>query len=123
VLSLGNPNPGDDIQAGDYFISGSVSDPTGVSRVDLFLGQRDQGGMFLGSATPGTGASPDAFNIEVTVPNLQRGVDFAAYAIGDNGQQTAVTFPVFVGTQTVNRTSVATPTPVPTAETTTSTCM
>jgi len=123
VLSLANPNPGDTVQAGDYFISGSVTDPAGVSRVDLFLGQRDEGGMFLGSATPGTGSSPNSFNIEVTVPNLQRGVDFAAYAIGANGQQTAVTFPVFVGSESVNRTGLATPTPVPTTESTTSSCM
>jgi hypothetical protein len=122
VLSLGNPSPGDDLTAGDMFISGTATAPSGVSRVDLFLGERDQGGLFLGSGVPGTGGSANAFNVEVSIPNLGRGLDFAAYAIGNNGQETAITFPVFVGTQTVNRNIVATPTPVPTTETITSTC-
>jgi len=131
VLSLANPGPGDTMQAGGLFISGAATDSaaatsggSGVQRVDLFLGERDQGGMFLGSATPGTvaGGSPDAFSIEVSVPNLGKGVDFAAYAIGDNGQQTAITFPVFVGSQPANTTGAATPTPIPTSETVTSTC-
>jgi hypothetical protein len=125
VLSLANPGPGDNLTAGDMFISGTATAPSGVSRVDLFLGARDQGGLFLGSGLPGTGPNdnPNAFNVEVTIPNLGRGLDFAAYAIGNNGQETAITFPVFVGTQTVNRNIVATPTPVPTTETLTSTCM
>jgi hypothetical protein len=124
VLSLANPNPGDSLTAGDMFISGTTSGPSGVSRVDLFLGERDQGGLYLGSGVPGTGANgnPNAFNVEVTIPNLGRGLDFAAYAVGNNGQETAITFPVFVGSQLVNRNIVATPTPVPTTETTTSTC-
>jgi hypothetical protein len=93
--------------------------------VDLFLGERDQGGMFLGSGVPGTGpgGNPDAFSVEVTVPNLGgKDLDFAAYAIGNNGQQTAVTFPVVVGTQPVNTTGAVTPTPTPTGETITTTC-
>jgi hypothetical protein len=92
--------------------------------VDLFLGERDQGGLFLGSGVPGTdvNGNPNGFNVEVSIPNLGRGLDFAAYAIGNNGQETAITFPVFVGTQVVNRNIVATPTPVPTTETMTSTC-
>jgi hypothetical protein len=122
VLSLANPNPGDNLQAGNMFISGTATGPSGVARVDLFLGERDQGGLYLGTGVPGTGNSADAFNVEVNIPNLGRGLDFAAYAIGANGQETAITFPVFVGNQTVNRNIVATPTPVPTTETVTSTC-
>ena len=127
VLSVANPSPGDDVLAGGLIISGTAFDPTatqgsGVQRVDLFLGQRDQGGTILGSAVPGETAAgnPHAFSIEVQVPKLNRGVDFAAYAIGDNGQQTIITFPVFVGVPTTN--GVATPTPIPTTETVSSTC-
>jgi len=123
VLSLANPNPGDTIAAGNMFISGTASGPAGVSRVDLFLGERDQGGLYLASGVPGTGNSANAFNVEVSIPNLGRGLDFAAYAVGNNGQETTVTFPIFVGTQTVNRNLLITPTPVPAAPVVTSTCM
>ena len=110
-------------------ISGTAYDPaatqgSGVDRVDLFLGERDNGGTFLGSAVPGDVAGGDArsFSVEVQVPNLNRGVDFAAYATSAiSGQQTAVTFPVFVGVPPAKN-PAATPTPIPTTETVTSTC-
>jgi hypothetical protein len=102
-------------------ISGTASN---TSRVDLFLGQREQGGMFLGSGIPGTGAggNPTAFSVEVSIPNLGRGADFAAYAIGTNGQESSVVFPVFVGTPPTRGPTGPTPTPVPTTATTSSTC-
>lgn len=129
VLSLGNPNPADDLTPGGYFISGTAYDPaatqgSGVSRVDLFLGECDSGGTPLGSAVPGNapGGNARAFSIEVQVPNINRGLNFAAYATSAiTGQETVVTFPVFVGTPPA-KSSVATPTPIPTTETITSTC-
>ena len=126
VLSVANPSPGDTVTAGGLVISGTAFDPAapqgaGIARVDLFLGERDQGGTILGSATPGESGNPRAFSLEVQVPKLNRGVDFAAYAISAvTGQETAVTFPVFVGAPTT--TGAATPTPVPTTETVISTC-
>jgi hypothetical protein len=129
VLSLGNPSPGDRIPAGGLVLSGSAfvagaNPPPGVTRVDLFLGARDQGGTFLGSGIPGTGAggNPAAWSVEVTVPNLGRGADFAAYAIGANGQETTITFPVFVGAEPTRSATGATPTPVPQTQTFFSTC-
>jgi hypothetical protein len=127
ILTVANPSPGDDLVAGGVVISGSAQDPaatqgSGVARVDLFLGERDQGGTFLGSAVPGevAGGAPDLYSVQVTVPALNRGVDFAAYAISSvTGQETAVTFPIFVGTPTKTST---TPTPVPTTMNVTSTC-
>src|SRR5690242_10191927 len=59
VLSVGNPNPGDNLIPGAYVISGEAYDPaapagtSGISRVDLFLGLRENGGTILGSAVPG----------------------------------------------------------------------
>jgi len=126
VLSVANPSPADTLTEGGYFISGTAYDPnassgSGISRVDLFLGARDEGGTPLGSAVVGSGANPRAFNIEVQVPGINRGVDFAAYAISAiTGQETVVSFPVFVGTPAKN--SSATPTPIPTTETVTTTC-
>jgi hypothetical protein len=127
ILSVANPQPGNTIVAGGLVISGSAYDPaatqgSGIARVDLFLGEQEQGGTILGSAVPGAnGSDPRMFSIEVQVPKLNRGVDFAAYAISAvTGQETAVTFPVFVGVPTTN--GVATPTPVPTTMNVTNTC-
>jgi hypothetical protein len=133
VLSVANPQPGNDIVAGGLVISGEAYDPnapqgsSGISRVDLFLGERDQGGTILGSAIPGQTlpgqavSNPRMFNVEVQVPALNRGLDFAAYAISSvTGQQSAVTFPVYVGVPATN--SGATPTPVPTTSNNFNTC-
>jgi hypothetical protein len=126
VLMLANPNPGDFMVAGGLVISGLAFDPgassgSGISRVDLFLGERDQGGLFLGTAVPGAaaGSDPRAFSLTVQVPSVNRGTDFAAYAIADSGQQTSVTFPVFVGVPSVTS---ATPTPIGTSRTVTTSC-
>jgi hypothetical protein len=127
VLSVANPSPGDTLIPGGLIISGTAFDPAttqgaGIERVDLFLGTRESGGTILGSAVPGSaGGNPRSFSLEVQVPKLDRGVDFAAYAISAvTGQETAISFPIFVGTPTTN--GVATPTPVPTTQTVTSTC-
>src|SRR5579859_4575321 len=58
VIQLANPSPGDVLPIGDYVVSGTAYDPAaidgaGISHVDLFLGQRDAGGLYLGSAVPG----------------------------------------------------------------------
>jgi hypothetical protein len=130
VLSLGNPNPGDNLITGDMFISGTAFDPaatsgSGITRVDLFLGERDTGGLFIGSATTGTsaGGDPHGFTIKVSIPSgINRGLDFAAYAVSAlTGQETTVTFPVFVGVIPAKN-PAATPTPIPTTETVTNTC-
>jgi hypothetical protein len=115
VLQLANPGAGDLLPTGDIIISGLAFDPaatdgSGISRVDLFLGDRDTGGLYLGSAVPADNASAigKTFSIKASVPNNSNGErDFVAYAVsGVNGQQTRVTVPVFVGAE-------PTPTPVP----------
>jgi hypothetical protein len=57
VLDLANPRAGDVLSTGDIVISGDAFVPsaaplTGVSRVDLFIGARDNGGLFIGSTVP-----------------------------------------------------------------------
>jgi hypothetical protein len=128
VLSLGNPNPGDVVSAGDLVISGGAfiagANPApGVSRVDLFLNARDQGGTFLGSGVPGTGqAGPTSWSVLVTIPDWGRGANFAAYAIGANGSESSILFPIFVGTVPPRTGSSATATPIPQNVTTASSC-
>jgi hypothetical protein len=122
VLTLGNPQPGERLTAGDQVISGGAflaggSPAPGVTRVDLFLGARDAGGTYLGTGIPGQGsAGPTSWSATVDVPDLGRLQDFVAYATGTNGQQTSISFPVFVGTP--NRVSTG-PTPTPIAQTVT----
>jgi hypothetical protein len=124
VLQVANPSAGDILLLGDYFISGLAYVPNspqgvGVDRVDFFLGSRDGGGEFLGSAvpglnntglnaTPGSLLSMGGFVTKVTVPTQTKGgVTFYAYAHNSlTGQETVVTVPVFVGAQ-------PTPTPRP----------
>src|SRR5712692_12037718 len=73
VLLLANPSPGDMVPQGDLVVSGAAFDPnvsgsSGVSRVDLFLGQRDAGGVFLGSAIPGQSTPANGREFEVNAP-------------------------------------------------------
>lgn len=127
VLSLGNPNPGDLLPQGGYVISGTAYDSgatdgtSGVARVDLFLGSRDAGGEFLGSAVPGAN---DAFQLEATMPtNINGGRNFVAYAYSAvNTAMTTVSVPVYIGASaTPTPTTLGVP-PIPLSETTTSTC-
>jgi hypothetical protein len=135
VLQLANPNPGDLLPTGDIIVSGVAFDPAatsgpGIERVDLFLGQRDAGGTFLGSAVPATNASGQtrAFQIDADIPSsIAGGRDFVAYAYSSvNGQQTSLSLPVNVG---VSPTAVPSgspgnpaPTPVPAIATLLSSC-
>jgi Bacterial Ig domain len=134
VVQLANPSPGDLLPTGDIVISGVAFDPaatdgSGISRVDVFLGQRDSGGLFLGSAVPAadTGSTSRTFSIKANLPSgTNGGRDFVAYAIsGVDGQQTSVTIPVFVGAPPTPTPVVAgstARTPVPLTAATESTC-
>jgi len=129
VLQIANPGPGSVVSSGDYWISGSAYDPTstqgsGVSRVDLFLGDRDEGGIFLGSAVPGqdvlegltTGSTTaqDSFQVKVSLPSTVSGDhDLHAYAYsGLTGETTVVAFPIYIA---VAPTPMATAAPAPVA--------
>ena len=112
VLQLSNPNPGDVLSQGDYIVSGVAFDPSantgnGISRIDVFLGQRDSGGVILGSVVP---QGDRQWSIKATLPsNLTGGHDFVAYAYSSvDGQETSISVPVFVG-------AAPTPTPIPSA--------
>ena len=112
VLQLSNPSPGDVLSQGDYIVSGVAFDPSatngsGVSHIDLFLGNRDDGGLFIGSVLP---TSDRQWSIKASLPSNASGQhDFVAYAYSSvDGQQTSVSVPVFVG-------AAPTPTPIPSA--------
>jgi hypothetical protein len=125
VVELANPIAGDVLPVGDYVVTGTAFDPAategaGVSRVDLFLGNRELGGVFLGSAvpgqdviknvTPGTRLAETGFQTTVTLPtNVMGGTDLVAYAYSSvTGRVISVRLPVYVGVA---------PTPTPVSET------
>src|SRR5262249_18049266 len=76
VLQLANPASGAVLPIGDVVIEGLAYDPaatdgTGIDRVELFLESRDNGGLSLGSAVPGTNGvtNPRGFRIVADFPS------------------------------------------------------
>src|SRR6202023_1254947 len=86
ALDLANPSAGDMLLPGAFTIQGAALDPTasqgsGIDQVSFFLGNRDEGGIALGSTLPTTGPRLDDFSLTVTLPNTNVGENqFVAYA-------------------------------------------
>lgn len=105
VLDLENPEPGDVISGGDYVVSGVAFDPvtmrgSDVSRVDLYLGARDAGGILLASAKPGDAesADPRAFQATLKFPDVDRTDELVGYAFSATSDATtSVAVPIHVG--------------------------
>ena len=100
TLEVGNPSPGDTIHVGAYNIIGRALDKSamsgsGIDRVDVFLDNRDQGGMFLGT---GSIVNNNLWSATVTIPNNQTGLhNLTFYAHSSvSGAELSVTVPVTV---------------------------
>lgn len=100
VLNVGNPSPNDTIKTGAYSIQGDAFDKaatsgTGIDRIDIFLDNRDNGGLFLSTATLGTSSFWQAV---VNLPNNQTGLhELWFYAHSSvTGQIMAVSVPVTI---------------------------
>jgi len=100
TLSVGNPSPNDTIKTGAYSIQGDAFDKaatsgTGIDRIDIFLDNRDNGGMFLSAATLGTSTFWQA---TVNLPNNQTGLhELWFYAHSSvTGQTMTVSVPVTI---------------------------
>jgi hypothetical protein len=150
-FQLANPTPGSRVEAGSEIIQGvamaanAPNGPSGIDRVDFFLGSRDAGGINLGTAVPGMTAGPfgpGSFQATVDFPtNLTGGHDLWAYAHSSvTGQEAVISEPVAVGVDTskafvtppapdsqqmmclgsANGTNQTTTTPMPPSTTTTS---
>jgi hypothetical protein len=117
ALQMDNPNPGDTVMPGGYVVSGIAFDPTasvgsGVSRVDFFLGARDEGGLFLGSVLPiSAPGGPPRFLVQLTIPRMtSASTDFVAYAFSATSSgQTTLAVPVRIGDIPPSRTPQPTP--------------
>jgi len=101
-FELANPSPGARID-GNPVLSGIASDSRampgqGVDRVEFFLGNRDEGGMSVGTATPGLFSAPmgpDSFQTTLSLPNTTGGRDLVAYAHSAvNNSESVLSIPV-----------------------------
>jgi hypothetical protein len=105
-FQLANPAPGSMLLPGGYLLEGVAADTrattgSGIDRVDFFLGNRDEGGVSLGSVAP-SGASgalgPGSFAVEVELPDMIGGHDLFAYAYSTvTGQEAVIAVPISVG--------------------------
>jgi hypothetical protein len=137
TLTVDNPAPGTQLNAGKLVVSGAAFDPTassgpGVGRVDFFYGFRENGGKPLGTAIPGqtnvtapgqTGTSSrlGGFSVQLDFGDISRGDNLVAYAYSSSsGAVTTVAIPILVGVEPTPTPSGGNQTPVP-AKATTST--
>jgi hypothetical protein len=112
-VAVANPSPGDVLQIGGLEIAGKAFDPAagldqgpGIDRVQVFLGDRDLGGLHLGdarlgllnpAAAPGTQFSMAGWGVVVTLPSGAHTI-FVYARSWVTGKETTVQVPVKVGT-------------------------
>jgi hypothetical protein len=129
-FELANPTPGSMLEPGGLVVEGIALDDratqgTGIDHVDFFLGNRDQGGLSVGSAVPGSApgplSAPGSFQTTIFLPNITGGNDLFGYAHSSvSGQEVVIAVPVAIGESptTAGETSASGATP-----TTTESCM
>jgi hypothetical protein len=74
----------------------------GIDHVDFFLGNRDEGGVSVGSVVPGATTGPfgavGSFATTIELPNITGGNDLFGYAHSSvTGQEVVISIPVVVG--------------------------
>ena len=115
-LELDNPHAGDTVPVGHYTVSGRAVDASGasISRVQLFLGDRNLGGTPIGEADVAPGPNSPANVIQSSLGGNGRFTVLAdtsssntdvgshtlfAYAQSTTGTEVSVAVPVVLGTQ------------------------
>ena len=111
-VAVANPAPGDSLAVGGLDIQGKAFDPlatpdqgAGIDRIEVFLEDRDRGGLHLGDArlgVPNAAAAPGSqfafagWDVVVNLPNgLHTLFVYARSAV--TGMETAVQIPVRIG--------------------------
>jgi plastocyanin len=101
-LSVANPNPGDQEIPHSLAMSGTALDSTatsgvGISQIEAFLGNRDDGGLLIG--TTSLAAPAGSWTLTATIPaNMSGGQDLFVYGTSSvSGQEAFVSIPVVVG--------------------------
>jgi hypothetical protein len=111
-VAVANPVPGDTLRVGGLDIQGKAFDPaaspeqgSGIDRLEVFLEDRDRGGLFLGDARlglPNTAAAPGSqfalagWDVIVNLPAGFHSI-FVYARSAVTGKETAVQVPVKVG--------------------------
>src|SRR5215469_5008340 len=105
-LSVANPTPGDlevprSLQMSGTAVDDTAASGTGISGVEVFLGNRDQGGLFLGSTATTTGAL-GTWSVTTSFPaNISGGQDLFVYGTSSvSGQQAFVSIPFVLAQST-----------------------
>jgi hypothetical protein len=99
VLSVGNPQPGDQLPRGKYVMQGlafdrAASTGTGVDRVTVFADNRDSGGQLIGNAVLGQPGAT-GFSATIDLSKLSGSHDLYVYARSSvSGKETVVNLPV-----------------------------
>jgi len=107
-FQLANPSPGTRVEAGNNIVEGialdtsAPSNSNSIDRVDFFLGNRDEGGLSLGTAVPNMAPGPfgaGSFQTTLDFPNTQMGGhDLWAYAHDSvTGQESVISEPISIG--------------------------
>jgi hypothetical protein len=105
-FELANPAPGAMLEAGGLVLEGIAFDNrategTGIDRIDFFLDNRDEGGLSVGTAMPGSTVGPfgaGSFHTIIDLPDLTGGHDLFGYAHSSvSDQEFIVSIPVSIG--------------------------
>jgi hypothetical protein len=105
-FELANPDPGAMLEPGGYVLEGIAMDQRatqgpGIDHVDFFLDSREEGGVNIGSAVPGTTTGPfgpDSFQTTIELPDMIGGHDLFAYAHSSvNGAESVISVPIALG--------------------------
>jgi hypothetical protein len=99
-FQVGNPSPGDTIHVGGINIDGMALDHaaqsgSGIEQVEIFLDNRDQGGMPLTQTSVGANG---AWHALVTLPSNQTGLHTLSFYAHSSvsGQESLISVPVTI---------------------------
>jgi hypothetical protein len=105
-LTVSNPTPGDQNVPRGLSMSGIAFDRTaesgpGISRIQAFLGNRNDGGMLIGNAVFTVGGPIGAWTLETSIPdNVTGGGSIFVYSLSSiTGEEASVGVPVMIASQ------------------------
>jgi plastocyanin len=103
-LAIGNPSPGEQQVPHTIVMNGTAMDETaasgtGISQIQAFLGNRDTGGRFLGTAFFPASDIPGAWSLPAFIPDdVFGGQNLFVYSMSSvSGQEAFIQLPVVVG--------------------------
>jgi len=87
---------------GGIAVDSRATTGTGIDHVDFFLGNRNEGGINVGTTVPGAAPGPfgtfGSFQTTVQLPNMTGGNDLVGYAHSSvTGQEFVISVPIVVG--------------------------